>query len=660
MKFVGLLVSCGMCVIATDLKNSVFFQKRKTFNIVRSTWFVSIILDLKPYVGFLNEVGNNCAYTQRLIASTQMKLSNTVQNSSFIKQFEFLGKEVRELEWGQENLNILLGEYQILMTLSKRSILPFVGKLSTFLFGTVNEDQLRGLKAAINQLGRQQSNLVHIVQEQITVMNRSRELISENRLAINQINLKLRDLDMKMDNITQYLIHQIFDLNDFLECYTQLLHTVSVLRQMIQNAYVFNDHLKSELNVLGTGKISPEIISPKQLRSLLLIIKSEIPRLAKLPFNPERRLWQYYEILEASTFMDTDQIVIVLKIPLRDSRFQFELYKVLNLEMALNYTPRDMTAYIALQSQYLAINLERTKYMLLEEENERQCSRPLLKFCEVSNPIYNVVSRQQYLVALFFNQTENIEKLCVKMINVNARLPLITEINPHLWAVTTKSPLRFSVVCYDKKAVTKEIIINPPLGVLYLNSSCNANNDFVSLIAGSDTSITFKIDDPFIRLLRKINFTGISLYREVNQELPKFMISSLSLPPILDSMDTIPMNKLLTELRKVQSPQLTFLEQYGFWGLPGLILIVLVIIIIVVWVKNHKKIKGYLVGRMQGSGRKNITESWEIHVMKGERNSSPGISGNQSTSNQQHRGEETQVVHLYPQIDLSSEGDGEK
>ena len=150
MKFVGLLVLCGMCVIATDLKNSVFFQKRKTFNIVRSTWFVSIILDLKPYVGFLNEVGNNCAYTQRLIASTQMKFRNTVQNSSFIKQFEFLGKEVRELEWGQENLNILLREYQILMTRSKRSILPFVGKLSTFLFGMVNEDQLRGLKAAIN------------------------------------------------------------------------------------------------------------------------------------------------------------------------------------------------------------------------------------------------------------------------------------------------------------------------------------------------------------------------------------------------------------------------------------------------------------------------------------------------------------------------------
>ena len=237
---------------------------------------------------------------------------------------------------------------------------------------------------------------------------------------------------------------------------------------------------------------------------------------------------------------------------------------------------------------------------------------------------------------------------------MNAKLPLITEINPRLWAVTTKSLLQFSVIFYDKKAVTKEIIINPPLGVLYLNSSCSANNDFVSLIAGSDTSITFKIDDPFIRLLRKINFTGISMYREVNQELPKFMNSSLSLPPILDTVDKIPMNKLLTELRNVQSPQLTFLEQYGFWGLPGLFLIVLFIIIIVTLVKNRKKIKGYLVGRMQGSVQKDITESWELHEMKGERNSSPGIR-----ENQQNRGGETQVVHLYPQIDLSSEGDSE-
>ena len=183
-------------------------------------------------------------------------------------------------------------------------------------------------------------------------------------------------------------------------------------------------------------------------------------------------------------FMDTDQIVIVPKIPLRDSRVQFELYKVLNLEMALNYTQRDMT----LQSEYLAINLE----------NVKKCSHPLLKFCKVSNPIYNVVSRQQCLVALFMNQTENIEKLCVKMINVNARLPLITEINPQLRAVTRKSLLQFSVVCYDKKAVTKEMITNPSLGLLYLNSSCSAKNDFVSLISGSGTSITFKIDDPFI------------------------------------------------------------------------------------------------------------------------------------------------------------------
>ena len=148
------------------------------------------------------------------------------------------------------------------------------------------------------------------------------------------------------------------------------------------------------------------------------------------------------------------------------------------------------------------------------------------------------------------------------------------------------------------------------------------------------------------------------MYREVNQELPKFMNSSISLPPILDTVNKIPMNKLLTELRNVQSPQMMFLEQYGFWGLPGLIL-VLFIIIIVALVKNRKKIKGYLVGRMQGSGQNDITEGWELYKMKGERNSSPGITGNQSTSNQQHRGEETQVVHLYPQIDFSREGDGE-
>lgn len=52
-----------------------------------------------------------------------------------------------------------------------------------------------------------------------------------------------------------------------------------------------------QLNMLTLGHLSPSVISPKNLRSLLIGIASKLPPGILLPSDPTTELWNYYTIV---------------------------------------------------------------------------------------------------------------------------------------------------------------------------------------------------------------------------------------------------------------------------------------------------------------------------------------------------------------------------
>ena len=54
--------------------------------------------------------------------------------------------------------------------LNKRSILPFVGKAFSFLFGTISEDDLTSITNNIHSLSRNQNRITHVLNQSLTVI----------------------------------------------------------------------------------------------------------------------------------------------------------------------------------------------------------------------------------------------------------------------------------------------------------------------------------------------------------------------------------------------------------------------------------------------------------------------------------------------------------
>ena len=70
---------------------------------------------------------------------------------------------------------------------SKRSLLPWGGDLLNALFGNATESDLEGLRKQISNLAVNQNVLVHVVENSLSMLNKTNTLASQNRHAMNNL-----------------------------------------------------------------------------------------------------------------------------------------------------------------------------------------------------------------------------------------------------------------------------------------------------------------------------------------------------------------------------------------------------------------------------------------------------------------------------------------
>ena len=123
---------------------------------------------------------------------------------------------------------------------------------------------------------------------------------------------------------------QIVKLEEFVQVYLQLDIIVAQVKLMINNGKIYMEHLSAQLDMLSLGHVSPSIITPKNLKKLLLEMQSKLPFHLTLPEDPGKDLWKYYQTLTCTTILDEDKFLIIVSIPLLDRETTFETYKVFN------------------------------------------------------------------------------------------------------------------------------------------------------------------------------------------------------------------------------------------------------------------------------------------------------------------------------------------
>ena len=484
----------------------------------------------------------------------------------------------------------------------------------------------------------------------------SRIEIAENRQAIMDLVESVFKLDEKLEKLVGEIQRQISENKYFLEMYLKLDLIINEIKEMIQNAMFYLEHLQTQLNFLSLGKLTPSCLSPANLLMLLTEIKSHLPSTLSLISEPKTELWLFYQRLQTSALLFEDKIVVIIKIPLLQVNNQYEVWKVFNLPIVVRdlITPDenapDMIATYRLESQGFIINKAKTRYSLLTQGELDLCSEPVINYCNIQNPIYPVNLAKLCIINLFLQKSELVKLYCESVVTLNTKLPFGIKLMNFLWGIVSQTELRFSIVCNNGQSVSKTT--KPPIDILQVPAECIASNDFFTLTSSYTYNSDFKIKDQDLKLLRSINISQINVLQPLEEKHLNF--TKIPMPKSLGSLEQIPLQGLISELESFQEI-VTDDNSMPYWVYfcIGITVLSFVILCTYIYKKHGDKIRGVCCYLYESWRSKEVVETMPDQGTQGvstdvERQMAVSAGREPTTPSQSGNDENIRLGSLYP------------
>ena len=87
------------------------------------------------------------------------------------------------------------------------------------------------------------------------------------------------------------------------------------------------------INTLGSKIVTPMLINPIDLKTILTYIQAVIPSYLSIPNDRNTNIWSFYEFLEIHPLIYNETLIISLIVPLVDSTFHLQLYHICTIPM---------------------------------------------------------------------------------------------------------------------------------------------------------------------------------------------------------------------------------------------------------------------------------------------------------------------------------------
>ncbi|ESO87464.1 hypothetical protein LOTGIDRAFT_166618 [Lottia gigantea] len=203
-------------------------------------------------------------------------------------------------------------------------------------------------------------------------------------------------------------------------------------------------------------------------------------------------------------------------------------------------------AQYKLETTTLAVSVDSTKYALITDNESKQCTNPHMNFCQIKSPIFPINLSELCVMALFSKNEIKASSRCDVSVKPNEILPTSVYFTNGYWAVVVREQTRFSIVCRDTHLEHSSIVVKPPVQIIHLKPTCKAVNDHVTLPSHNTNKSTYFDNTSFKHLLTNFNESITDIWKPITDHFGNYTLTKL--PPKLKGTETIPIEKLVSEL----------------------------------------------------------------------------------------------------------------
>lgn len=405
-------VAEGSVSVLQRINYGVVFQPTSDIVLAQDTWYHTFELKLPEIINMPSlPTCRNDNDTCKIVAHVLEQLNNL--------RIETVSKMNETLS----TILDLVPESKIHKSRSKRSLLPFVGKLSKGLFGTATMDDVNILASHINKLTKLNIGLSATLSQHeehlssyITAANSRMDNlmagVKDNMLAIKFIQTQLYTTEVNLQRVIDYsmgiLIDQINTANSLL-----------------------NEFEEMKLGVLDllNGKLSPLLIKETDIQETLSNIKS----LLLTKYNGfHLAVYSIADVYSDCKFLfarNGTKLYITIKFPISYFETPLKMFEILSVPVPIKSTSKHATQLLDLP-RYFVITSNQQHYTTLSQNDLDKCVGKTTKLC-VKNVALLPVTSPSCILALYANNKAQVISKCDFRFVHNAIESNIIEISPN-------------------------------------------------------------------------------------------------------------------------------------------------------------------------------------------------------------------------------------
>ena len=592
----------NVCAAEDKLLHSAYFRHENTVHVTQQSWVISFKLDFTPYREGYD--GLAAVYTQLAHHHEQLRGVQVYENDTdtvSVKVYQALQQQqdeeladlwslMGEISRSVQRLGPLVTRLATWNTeRNKRALLPFVGNILGALFGTATSSDVREIKRYLNVLADSDTQIRHVLQKTITVLNHTYMGTIGNRQAINDL-IEVNDgLNRRVSTLSGEIKGLLLSFKHFALRYLQIQQQTSMIYRSATQFLAKLDKFKFMIDAAIGGSVSQDMIPPPVLRMILRDVRGHLKANLEIPFPPNEPLEQYYKLLKSSVVPLEDGLLVFTTIPLRDTISEFDVYAIQSIPIP--YQDSNIVTSYQFMEKFMAISLDRTKVTFLNEIEMTICTHETLQFCPIKSPVYKIAALSNNCVLALFLERDNIWELCTAVVTTaSTPTPSAISIGQGQWVISTKTPLTFTKVC-EPSGIPTRVTVQPPMGLVSLGEGCQASSEFIILPSEVSLKSSYQLDrvNFSIPKLMKIWNPVDTLMNQSMIKIPHKLKKIVSVQPSMDSL----MQQLQQELPLMEMPM-------SPWEIASIVLSVcggIICIIIGVYCWYHKRFQRRIMER---------------------------------------------------------------
>ena len=507
-----------LSIIMCNGSTGVNFIKQNSFYSTYSMWALSLSIDLDPYYTELASI-NRTFYDQKenvinqIERKTQQFVGEPTRNdvalgaqripSPTVSNVSLANRQIRvklvalrttaeiTLDAFESQLNYIsiklfraLNDIKEVYTQpsntrTKRSLLPWGGDLLNALFGTATDSDLEGLRTQLGRLATNQNQLVHVVENSLSMINKTNAVAQENRHLANNLVDDVNNLNTKITQLraTALTNVRITRLSETIT--TQITTVLRSLSMSLQGLESDINKLASHLDQGMRGELSTSLVPPTQLRKILADIEELLPGSLEIKDYEDEQVMWYYKHLPVTVIPDNNKLHIVTVIPLIPTDSLFNLYRVVVLPLPI--ADSNKNSKIIIEGTHFAVSYKGTAYVILDEDELALCSDTDTTYCPLHRAAMSIERMPSCLSSLFEENAVGVKNNCPVRVTDTEKYPIFRHLSRGQWMVTTRQPLTIHPRCDPQIDLVKPIKVAPPVQIITLDSGCTGFTEFGDL-----------------------------------------------------------------------------------------------------------------------------------------------------------------------------------